>query len=279
MPHIIKAVKDSPARALSVCGITTRYLSFEEDVRVCSKAGMNGISLWWDKIKAYGAVRGAKVLRDAPLAPVSVVGLPCMLTAGEQQNRQVFDLLRGALDDCATLGVGVMGVVPGNHEGRTREQMDEATVDVLVRLGEEARQRGVTLALEPVHEPYLDYLNTLFDAERIVTAVNSASVGILFDVWHLCHEPELDRRIEATASRIALVHFSDWREPTRYHDDRLLPGEGVLPLKSILTKLHQSGYRGYFDVEVFSEEVWRADPLQNLKKCRAFFDSVWAGQA
>ncbi|WP_397452562.1 sugar phosphate isomerase/epimerase family protein [Pseudomonas sp. NA-150] len=279
MPHIINAVAGSPARALSVCGITTRYLSFEEDVRVCSEAGMNGISLWWDKIKACGVDRGAKVLRDAPLAPVSMVGLPCMLTAEGRQDRQVFDLLRGALDDCATLGVGVMGVVPGNHQGRTREQMDEATVDVLVRLGEEARQRGVTLALEPVHEPYLDYLNTLVDAERIVKVVNSTAVGILFDAWHLCHEPELDRRIEETASRIALVHFSDWREPTRCHDDRLLPGEGVLPLKSILTKLHQSGYRGYFDVEVFSEEVWRADPLQNLNKCRAFFDSVWAGKA
>lgn len=257
-------MKSTVEPRLSVCGITTRYQTFDEDVGVCCQAGIDGISLWWDKIRHHGIAAGATLLRDAQLPAVSLVGLPSLLSAG------AFDTLCEGLDACATLGARVMGVVPGNCEGRSQAHMLGATLEALARLAEQARQRGVTLALEPVHAPYLDYLNTLADADRIVCTVDHPNLGLLFDAWHLCHEADLEARIAQTARRIALVHFSDWREPTRCHDDRLLPGDGVLPLAHWLRHLRRSGYQGYFDVEVFSEDVWRANPLQNLKRCRTF---------
>jgi sugar phosphate isomerase/epimerase len=204
-----------------------------------------------------------------------MVGAPCILPSGGSEADQAFDDLCDVLDDCEILGVPVLGLVPGNRYGRSPDAMESMTVETLSRLGEEARKRGVILALEAVHEPYIDFLNSLADADRVIRAVGLPSVGLLFDAWHLCHEPDLDKRIEETASRIALVHFSDWRDPTRCHDDRLLPGEGVLPLKSILRKLNSSGYEGFYDVEIFSEDIWQEDQAENLRICRAFFDSVW----
>jgi sugar phosphate isomerase/epimerase len=277
MAITVKPASSVPDRALSVCQITTKYLTLKEEVRAYKAAGIDGISLWWDKLKVHGAAQGARLLSEAQLPAVSMVGAPPMVGASAAQTREAFDDLRRALDDCAAVGASVLGVVAGNRNGRSLQAMEQATIEVLDRLGEEARQRGVTLALEAIHAPYFDFLNTLRDADRIVRAVDQPSVGLLFDTWHLCHEPELDTRIEETASRIALVHFSDWRQPTRCHDDRLLPGEGVLPLKRMLSRLYSSGYRGYFDIEVFSEDVWQADPMANLRACRAFFDTVWDG--
>ena len=277
MAELSVSTCDFPRRALSVCEITTKYLTFEQDVHAYKAAGIDGISPWWGKLKEYGVERGAQLLKELQLPAVSMVGVPYMLGTTNAGNPLAFDQLRGALDDAAAIGARVVGVVPGNLHGRSVQEMEELTIEVLGRLGEEARQRGLTLALEAIHAPYFDFLNTLVDADRLVCTVNHPSVGILFDAWHLCHEPGLDNRIEETASRIELVHFSDWREPTRYHDDRLLPGDGVLPLKHILNKLYSSGYRGYFDIEVFSEEVWQGDQAVNLQKCRTFFDSVWEG--
>lgn len=277
MAELAVSTGNFPKRALSVCEITTKYLTFEEDVHAYKVAGIDGISPWWDKLKEYGVEKGAQLLKSVQLPAVSMVGVPFMLGTTNAENRLAFDQLRGSLDDAASIGARVVGVVPGNRHGRSVQEMEELSIEVLGRLGLEAQQRGLTLALEAIHAPYFDFLNTLVDADRLVRRVNHPSVGILFDTWHLCHEPELDKRIEETASRIALVHFSDWREPTRYHDDRLLPGDGVLPLKHILNKLYSSGYRGYFDIEVFSEDVWQGDQSANLQKCRAFFDSIWAG--
>jgi len=165
--------------------------------------------------------------------------------------------------------------VPGERHGRSIVRMEALTVEALKRLAPEAAMRGVILALEPIHAPYFDFLNTLVDADRLVRAVDDPAVGIMFDAWHLCHEPNLYKRIEETVDRIALVHFSDWREPTRYHDDRLVPGEGVLPLGDILRKLDESGYRGFYDVEIFSEDVWQSDYDGVLRRCRRFFDATW----
>jgi sugar phosphate isomerase/epimerase len=271
----VSPIEVPPEQALSVCQITTKYLGVEDEVRAYKAAGMNGISLWLDKIRAYGVIRGAKLLRESGLPVISMVGAPCILPTGVDGEGEAFDDLCDVLDDCEILGVPVLGVVPGNRYGRSLDAMESMTVETLSRLGEEARQRGVILAVEAVHEPYVDFLNSLADADRVVRAVGLPSVGLLFDAWHLCHEPDLDTRVEETASRIALVHFSDWRDPTRYHDDRLLPGEGVLPLKSILQKLNSSGYAGFYDVEIFSEDIWRGDQAENLRICRAFFDSVW----
>ena len=271
-------IKIAPEQALSVCEITTKYMSFEEDVRAYAAAGLNGISLWWDKLSAHGVARGARLLRDAGLPAISMVGVPFMVAADPSQTEKTFEDLCRALDDCAEVGAPILGVVPGNRHGRSVHAMEGATGEALLRLGNEAEKRGVTLALEAIHEPYFDFLNSLADADRIVRDVGLASVGILFDAWHLCHEPDLFKRIEETAERIVLAHFSDWREPTRYHDDRLLPGQGVLPLKSILRKLNASGYQGFYDVEVFSEDIWRGNQSENLRVCRTFFDSVWADE-
>lgn len=265
----------SSDRKLSVCEITTKYQGFEQDVHSCKKAGIDGISLWWDTVDDYGIGKAAHFLQGAELPAISLVGVPFLVNPHNMTEEKAFsEILRG-LDACADLGVGTLGVVPGNRNERSLAEMERRTVDVLSRLAPEASDRNVTLALEPIHAPYFDFLNTLMDAHRLVSEVDHANVKILFDVWHLCHEPNLFRRIDECIDRIGFVHFSDWREPTRFHDDRMIPGTGVLPLREILLKLDDAGYRGYYDVEIFSEEVWSQPPDDVLSACRRFFESVW----
>lgn len=279
MQHIVETSAASGPPRLSVCQITTKYLSFQDDINAYEAAGIDGISLWYQKALDHGLSQAAALLKSKPLQVVSMVGVPFLLGDGRGKEVAATDSLRHVLDDCATLGVPILGVVPGNCDGRSSKEMHEATIRSLIALAPEAASRGVTLALEPIHAPYFDFLNTLEEAHTIVEAVAHPSVKILFDVWHLCHEPDLEVGMKEAANQIGLVHFSDWREPTRYHDDRLLPGGGVLPLAGILRSLHDNGYRGSYDVEVFSEDIWRADQNANLRQIRRFFDDVWSGAA
>jgi sugar phosphate isomerase/epimerase len=262
-------------RKLSICELTTKRQGFERDVVSYKEFGIDGISLWWDTLDAYGPEKAARFLKAVDLPAVSIVGAPFLVNPENMSAGEAFDEVLRILDVCSTVGADVLGVVPGNRRGLAVAEMERRTMDVLARLAPEAEVRNVTLALEPIHVPYFDFLNTLVDADRLVREVNHSAVKILFDVWHLCHEPELYERIEETIDKIGFVHFSDWREPTRCHDDRLIPGEGVLPLREILRTLDRCGYRGFYDVEIFSEEVWLAPPEKVLASCRQFFDSVW----
>jgi sugar phosphate isomerase/epimerase len=263
---------------LSICEITTKPLTFEEDVHAYIAAEIDGISLWWDKITTHGVKQARDLLQATGLPAVSMVGVPFLLPPGNGAAAQAYTGLLRAMDDCATMGVPVLGVVPGNRFGRSEQEMREGTKAILHALAEEASARHIVLALEPIHSPYIDYLNSLQDAMEILSDVAHPNARLLFDVWHLCHEPDLYAKIDSVAAQAALVHFSDWRDPTRFHDDRLLPGCGVLPLKEILRRIDASGYKGFYDVEIFSEQVWGADQRGNLAHCRAFFDDVWMGE-
>jgi sugar phosphate isomerase/epimerase len=264
-----------PSTRLSICEITTKYLTLEEDVHAYIAAGIDGISLWWDKVTTHGVKRARDLLEMSGLPAVSMVGVPFLLPPGSTATAQAYTGLLRAMDDCATMSVPVLGVVPGNRFGRSDQEMREGTVAILHALAEEASARHIALALEPIHSPYIDYLNSLRDAMEILSDVAHPNVKLLFDIWHLCHEADLYSKIDSVAAQAALVHFSDWRDPTRFHDDRLLPGCGVLPLRDILRRVDAAGYKGFYDVEIFSEDVWAADQNENLAHCRTFFDGVW----
>ena len=104
--------------------------------------------------------------------------------------------------------------------------------------------------------------------------VDHPAVGVLFDVWHLWQEPELERRIAEAGDRIFAVHLSDWREPTRGHNDRLVMGDGVIPLDRIVAALDAAGYDGYYDVEIFSDDLWASDYSALLARCRGWFQGL-----
>ena len=58
--------------------------------------------------------------------------------------------------------------------------------------------------------------------------------------------------------------------------DRRLLGEGVIPLREIVSAIEATGYRGYYDVEIMSEQVWAMDPWQVLDALKAGFRQIWA---
>lgn len=84
--------RESPSRrCLSICEITTKNWTFDEDVRGYKAAGIDGLSVWCDKLEAFGVDDGAKLLREVGLPAVSMVSVPFL--AGKE-NR--FDQAAGS---------------------------------------------------------------------------------------------------------------------------------------------------------------------------------------
>ena len=130
---------------------------------------------------------------------------------------------------------------------------------------------------------------TTLDEAAELAADAGGGVGLLFDVWHLWQTPGIDDAIRRHAREIVAVHVNDWRDPTRGWCDRVLPGEGVAPLKRLVESLIDSGYNGVYDLEVFSDDgtfandypdsLWRvpAEELARLGR-EAFTKTTTGGQ-
>ena len=70
---------------------------------------------------------------------------------------------------------------------------------------------------------------------------------------------------EVSIDRLLVVHVNDAEDlPLERLTDghRLLPGEGILPLPRVLSRLHALGYRGAHSLEVMRPAYREREPLE-----------------
>ncbi|HUL18702.1 MAG TPA: sugar phosphate isomerase/epimerase family protein [Steroidobacteraceae bacterium] len=136
-------------------------------------------------------------------------------------------------------------------------------VDCLGPLAERARSRGLRLTLEFLPESAIP---DLASAQRIVSAVGEANLGVMLDTWHFARTHGTCEQLQAVPrGLISGLQISDRREPppgTPYAPmfGRLLPGEGELPLVPLLRELLGREPGLTVGVEVFSEELRALTP-------------------
>jgi sugar phosphate isomerase/epimerase len=80
----------------------------------------------------------------------------------------------------------------------------------------------------------------------------------------------------------AVCHFNDVpASPPQFElsdSDRIMPGDGILPLVPLVRDLLAGGFRGPFSLEIFNKGYWERDPMETaregLAKTRAVIDAA-----
>jgi 2-keto-myo-inositol isomerase len=112
-------------------------------------------------------------------------------------------------------------------------------------------------------------IRTLAQGWEVVEAAERDNLGLVFDTYHFhvggSTPDSLDR---FDIERLYVVHINDAEDlPLAELTDghRLLPGEGVLPLTEMVSRLHGRGYDGAYSVEVMRPAYHERDPLEYAK--------------
>ena len=248
-----------PRPRLSISQVSTRAWTFDEDVARYAAAGVEGIGVWRGKLHRFGLAEAKAILEETGVSVANLIAEIPLAGEGSGMTAPEFEHGLAVLDIARELGTDLVIVIPGNSLGRSTEMMRTLTLNALRDLAPYAAARGVRLALEAIRAPFRDYLHTLEDTLSIVHEVDHPAVGAVVDTWHVWDEPRLLDAIRSETDRIFCVQFSDFRQPTRSRDDRLLPGDGVSNLMEMLTAIHRAGYRGWYDLELFSTDLWSGD--------------------
>jgi sugar phosphate isomerase/epimerase len=98
------------------------------------------------------------------------------------------------------------------------------------------------------------FVDTLAAAANLVGDVDQASLGILFDTWHVGQGRDAVDELRALVDLVVGVHVADALPPPRGWADRQFPGEGTLPIAQFLSVLESNGFKGSYDVEIFSDD-------------------------
>ncbi len=169
------------------------------------------------------------------------------------------------------------GIAPGGNI----QQVVDTAAEQYQELSDFAAGDGARIALEPLNSTIMNIetsIWTLAQAMEIVHAVDRENFGICLDLWNIWQNADIEAEIRKCGEKIFVVQLSDWRTPRAY-DDRLIPGDGEIPLPRLLRAIHEAGFRGAYSVEIFSRNVpnplWEADLTEVIKQSRAGLDTAW----
>lgn len=274
------------AKDLASCAINTATLGFQlpidETIDAVAAAGFGGLAPWRREVEGHDAKAIGRRIRDAGLKVPGYCRstyLPAVDRAGLLAN---VEINRRAIDDAADLGaasfVMVVGGLPQGSKdlASARAQVAEATALLL----DHGRQRGVRIALEPLHPVYAaerSCLTLLSEALDVCASIEGHRddpwLGVCLDVYHLWWDPNLYRDIAraGAARRIFGFHVCDWLVPTSdVLNDRGMMGDGVIDIRGIRRAVEAAGYAGLVEVEIFSERTWWKKPMnETLETCRS----------
>ncbi len=258
----------------SISQITTVGQSFADDLDAYRAAGAEGIGIWEMKLAGDSLERfRASGLEAAAAVPGVPSILPLPLMEGPADPAERVEAIRAGIRRLAPFGPTCVLFLTGPGDDR------ETVIEGIRAIADEGGRAGVRVALEPIQREFAHFWTmptSLDEAAELLDEAQRPDVGIVYDVWHLWNQPL--EQIERHRDRIAAVHVSDWREPTRNTNDRVLPGEGVVQFGPILEALR---WDGLYDLEIFSDSelpgsLWRDDPRELARRGVEALSSVCA---
>ena len=264
--------EDKDLSRLCIHTITTKPWQIEEAAKNFAAAGVEGITVWRDALEGRNIKLTGKLLREHDLTIVSLCRGGFFPAKDLNKRKLAIDDNRRAIDEAVELGTSMIVLVCGADPSQPLEESRKQILDGIAAILPEAAVAGVKLAIEPLHPMYADTrsaINTLAQANDLAEVLNSPSVGVAIDVYHVWWDPSLEKEIERCGANGNLLafHICDWKVPTSdLLLDRTLMGEGCIPIKQIRSLVEAAGFTGFNEVEIFSTEYWKYDQAEFLKK-------------
>lgn len=259
---------------LCVHTMTTKPWSIEECVKYYSAAGISGITVWRNVLESKNLNEVDKLLKDSNLEVVSLCRGGFFPSTEPEQRSAAIDDNFMAVEQAASIGAPLLVLVCGSDKRQSLEKSREQIMEGIMRILPFAEAARVKLAIEPLHPMYAgdrSAINTLRQACEMAAAINSEWVGVAVDVYHLWWDPFLKEQIERCAGQKHLFafHICDWNVPTvDMLNDRGLMGEGCINIPEIRSWVEGSGFKGYHEVEIFSDKFWATDQKEYLEKIK-----------
>lgn len=220
-----------------------------EAIYKAAEAGFDFIEIPLLKPDEFDAASHRQALASAGIEGTVSLVLPkdAHMPAYPERARQ---FLTRVMDRMEELGVTFLGGCIAYHLGTLTgkpptPQERQTVVDTLGVLAEEARRRGITLALEACNR-YETYLyNALADARDTIKAVGADNLKLHADTYHMNIEEEgFYKPLVETGDVLAYIHMSE--------SHRGLVGTGTVNWDEVFRGLADARYRGPLVLESFA---------------------------
>ena len=240
---------------VSVSSFSSLTNSFEGDVVLWQELGLYHVGLNVGKVEVAGWDAAAAAVRAARFRVSNLAGpAPAAADAHYAAQRAVLETLTRGVDFARAVGAPCFYIVSG---GPGRCSWEEAAVrfaNAIEPVNAYAREQGVALAIEPTNPLRAD-VSIVFSLRDTVRLARDADLGVVVELQACWLEPDFAETVRASIDRVRLVQVSDFAIGTFDTPNRVVPGDGDIPIERLLGNLLDAGYEGVFDLELLGPRI------------------------
>jgi 2-keto-myo-inositol isomerase len=264
---------------LSLHQNTSAGAGYRKSLEGWSRAGVKNVeitaALLDEFLKTDSLAAARRVLTDLGLTPVSCACGVQGLWEPNPNHRASLESFNKRCEMFAALGISHIYAPTATSQKFTLDDY-KTGADNMRQVGEIAKQFGMTAMAEFVRTS--TYISTLPTLLQMTRAAAHPNVRSLFDCYHFWSGlNKLEDLDLLRPGEIAHVHFQDVPDMPRELLDnttRIIPGDGVAPLTTILHKLADKGYAGPLSVELFLPKFQDGDPFEVAGEIRHKAEAV-----
>jgi sugar phosphate isomerase/epimerase len=152
----------------------------------------------------------------------------------------------------------------------SREEVIETSQKRLRHVAEIFKPFGVNVGFEPIS--LKDFtVRDLELSQTIIDGSGAENVGFVIDIYNLFPGGTKPEEITQLKYPIYLMHINDVEDcpidNLHVLHNRVFPGEGVASAKDWVNAVLQTGYQGYFSLELFRQEIWDMNAEEAASLC------------
>ncbi|WAC13740.1 sugar phosphate isomerase/epimerase family protein [Dyadobacter pollutisoli] len=279
-----KSKKPSFIYSLNMSTLRGHKLGFRKELEVAAKAGYGSVEIWintlQDYLKTGGTLAEAKrIIDDLGIKVEDAIGFATWIVDDEAARAKALDQLKMEMEQLAQIGCPRVAAPPMG--ATTGASLDLAKVAERYRT---ILELGDKTGVVPHLELWGFSKNLSRVGEILYVAVESGhpSARLLMDVYHL-HKggSGMDSVKDVGKPLVEIFHINDYPatppKETITDADRVYAGDGVAPLKNLLTSLKNPEKPVILSFEVFNKDYYAQDALLVAKTGLAKMKKVTEG--
>jgi len=241
-----------------------------EKIRIAAQAGFDAVELWNDDITAHVQAGGTlaqirQALDDAGLDRPDLIHFPRWMEADEPTWKAKLDEARMKMEQGAAIGAPRIVAGPSWAERPDYDRYAERYLKIM-GLG---KSIGCLPALE--YLSIVPQMKTLAIMLEVANRAQHPDTKFVLDSFHIWNGGGSADDIDLVgAAQVQIFHINDAPKGAKVgalaDPDRVMPGEGMLPLRAMLGKLRSKGWSGFLSLELFNEAYWKEDPLKLARR-------------
>jgi sugar phosphate isomerase/epimerase len=158
------------------------------------------------------------------------------------------------IDAAAATGARCIYMLTGGRNGLTWEQAADRFSRAIEPCVDEAKQAGVSLAIENASWLYAD-IHLAHSLRDAITLAELAGIGVCVDLFHCWAEADLAGLLRRALPRTQLIQLSDYVLGDRALPARAVPGDGAIPIEDFVGQALAGGYQFGFDLELLGPRI------------------------